>query len=244
MVSSIRSAAACLKRLADRPARAARGLAKAAPGLALAAALAGCGDTSVGSSFMTWIPGSKPATDTSADTKDISKFTERPTCPNAEIRYGTELINLYADGKQGEDASLKYQINVQRIARDCNEVGPNIVVRVGVAGLVVGGPKGVPGKVDIPVRIAAVNGDKVLLTELKPISVQVQAPDFNANWSLVETVTIPSVGSAETIIYAGLDDKSKAAQKQTETKPRPHRARQPAADPNDPYPQMKPNIPQ
>jgi hypothetical protein len=248
MVSSVRSAAARLQRVALASAFSARGIAKAAPALALAVTLAGCGDTSVGSSFMNWMPGSKPAADAPADSKDISKFAARPACPNAEIRYGTESANIYANGKQGEETSLKYQLNVQRVARDCDEVGPNVVARVGAAGLVVGGPKGTPGKVDIPVRIAAVNGDKVLFSTLKVVSVQVEAPDFNGSWSLVEQVNIPSDISSDTIIYVGLDDKSKAAaaQKPADPKPRPHKARAPAAagDPNDPYPQMKPNIPQ
>jgi hypothetical protein len=254
MVSSVRSVAARLKRLAQGSAYTARGLAKAMPGVALTVALAGCGDTSVGSSFMNWMPGSKPAPDAAVDTKDVSKFAARPTCPNAEIRFGTESANIYA-GKYGDEAALKYQINVQRVARDCDEVGPNVVARVGAAGLVVGGPKGAPGKVDVPVRIAAVNGDKVLFSTLKVVSVSVDAPDFNGSWSLVEQVNIPSDISADTIIYVGLDDKAKAAaaaaaaRKQpeaTETRPRPRKARAaaPAGDPNDPYPQMKPNIPQ
>jgi hypothetical protein len=248
MVLSVHSSAAGWKRRADEPVRTGKRLAKAAPGLLLLAALAGCGDTSVGSSLMNWMPGSKPAADTTtADTKDYSKFAEQPGCPSAQIRYGTEMINLYADGKQGDDNSLKYQVNVQRVARDCNQVGDNIVARVGIAGLVVGGPKGAPGKVEIPVRIVAVNGDKVLVTELKPTSVQVQAPDFSGNWSIVETVTIPAAGSADTLIYVGLDDKSKAAAAQkSDAKPRPHKPRPAAktADPNDPYPMMKPDIPQ
>ena len=235
MVSSVRSTASCFRRLA-----------KAAPALAMAVALAGCGDTSVGSSLMNWMPGSKPAeTAAPADPKAYAKFADQPACPNAEIRYGTEMINLFADGKQGDDNSLKYQINVQRVARECDQVGENIMARVGIAGLIVGGPKGAAGKVDVPIRIAAVKGDKVIYTELKTVSVQVQAPDFNGNWSLVEPVAIPAVGSSDTIIYVGLDDKSKAAAEkpQHEAKPRPHKPR-PPAEPADPYPQMKPNIPQ
>lgn len=236
MISSIGATAAQFR-------RAAFGLAKAAPALLLTAGLAACGDTSIGSSLLNF--GAKPATDAApTDPAVAAKYAVRPSCPNAEIRFGTESSNIYA-GKQGDDTSLKYQINVQRVARECDEVGDQIIARVGAAGLIVGGPKGTAGKVDVPVRIAAVNGDKVLLSELKVVSVQVEAPDFNANWSLVEQISIPAVGSADTIIYVGIDDKSKAI-KPAEAKPRVHRSR-PAAtagDPNDPYPQMKPNIPQ
>ncbi len=239
MNSSSRSAAARLSHLAH-------GLAKAAPGFALAATLAGCGDSSIGSSFMSWLP--KPAaSDAAADAKVSDKYALRPTCPNVEIRYGTESVNIFENGKQGTDAALRFQLSVQRVARECDEIGDNIVARVGAAGRVIAGPKGATGKVDIPVRIAAVNGDKVLYTGLKIVSVQVEPPDFGANWSLVdEAVTIPAIGSADTVIYVGIDDKAKPAQKPTDAKPRVHRPRAaaPAADPNDPYPQMKPDIPQ
>jgi hypothetical protein len=233
MSSSIRSTATRIQ-------GAVRGLAKAIPGLLLTAGLAACGDTSIGSSFLNLAP--KPA---QPDPAVAAKYAATPTCPTAEIRFGTESSSIYA-GKQGDDTALKYQINVQRVARDCDEVGDRIVARVGAAGLVIGGPKGTAGKVDVPVRIAAVNGDKVLLSELKIVSVQVDAPDFNGNWSLVDQVSIPAVGSADTIIYVGIDDKSKTAKPAEDAKPRVHRPRPaaPAADPNDPYPQMKPNIPQ
>lgn len=239
MDSSSRSTAARLSQLA-------RGLAKVAPGLALTAVLTGCADSSIGSSFLSWMP--KPAaSDAAADAKVSDKYAMRPTCPDVEIRYGTESANIFENGKQGADAALRFQLSVQRVARECDEIGGNIVARVGAAGRVVAGPKGSTGKVDIPVRIAAVNGDKVLYTGLKIVSVQVEPPDFGANWSLVdEAVTIPSAGSADTVIYVGIDDKSKLLPKsqQTDAKPRPHKPRAPAADPNDPYPQMKPNIPQ
>ena len=247
MVSSVRPAAACLKRLAGSTRRPALGLAKGVPALALAVALAGCGDTSVGSSFMTWIP--KAPAESAPDARDLAKYSTRPTCPGAEIRYGTESVSLFENNKRDNPDLLRFQISVQRVARDCDEVGPNIIARVGAAGRVVAGPKGATGKVDIPVRIAAVNGDKVIYSGLKIVSVQVEAPDFGANWSLVdEAVTIPSNVSADTIIYVGLDDKSKPAtpKEAKESAPRPHRPRPPApaADPADPYPQMKPNIPQ
>jgi hypothetical protein len=232
MHSSVRSAVGRFVRLA--------------PGLAFAALLSGCGDTSIGSSFMNWMP-KMASSDQPADGKDLSKFAPRPTCPGAEIRYGTESANIYESGKQNNPDALKFQLSVQRVARECDEVGPSIVARVGAAGRVVAGPKGATGKVDIPVRIAAVNGDKVLYTGLKVVSVEVQAPDFGANWSLVdESVTIPSDQSADTVIYVGIDDKARPAPKaeKQDAKPRVHKPRAPAASANDPYPQMKPNIPQ
>ena len=110
------------------------------------------------------------------------------------------------------------------MARECDQIGDNIVARVGAAGRVIAGPKGSTGKVSVPVRIAAVNGDKVVYSALKMVEVDVAPPDFGADWSLVdEQVTIPAAISNDTIIYVGLDEKGKqdkAVQKPAQ-KPKP-----------------------
>jgi hypothetical protein len=198
--------------------RAAKGV-SAAAALLLAGALAGCGDTSIGSSFFHMTPEAPKTTDN-------VQFAQKPTCPNAEIRFGTESIQLYENGKQGDLNSVRFQISIQRVARECDQIADNIVARVGAAGRVVAGPKGSTGKVSVPVRIAAVNGDKVVYSALKMVEVDVAPPDFGADWSLVdEQVTIPAAISNDTIIYVGLDEKGKpdkALQKPAQkAKPKP-----------------------
>ena len=189
-----------------------------AAALFLVSALAGCGDTSIGSSLFHFTPEAPKTTDN-------AQFAQKPTCPNAEIRFGTESIQLYENGKQGDVNSVRFQISVQRVARDCDQIGDNIVARVGAAGRVIAGPKGSTGKVSVPVRIAAVNGDKVIYSALKVVEVEVAPPDFGADWSLVdEQVTIPAGVSNDTIIYVGLDDKSKpdkSAKPVQKAKPKP-----------------------
>jgi hypothetical protein len=247
MVASVRIVAASRRRAAQV------GLKAMPPAIivALSLALSGCGDTSIGSTFMNFMPGAKPAAgETDPDAaKNAAKYAPTATCPGAEIRYGTESVNIYEPNKPNTADTIRYQINVQRVARDCDSVGDNIVARVGAAGLVVGGPKGVAGKVSIPVRIAAVSGDKVLYTGLKVVTVDVAAPDYNANWSIVdEAINIPVGLSSDTIIYVGIDDKSKPASKEPAAKPRPRKPKPEGEAPgnggSDPYPQMKPNIPQ
>ncbi|MDR3493578.1 MAG: hypothetical protein P4L82_03155 [Ancalomicrobiaceae bacterium] len=182
--------------------RAAKGM-SAAAALVLAGLTSGCGDTSIGSSFFHMTPEAPKA-------NDDKQFAAQPTCPNAEIRYGTEAIQLFEPGKQGDLSAVRFQISVQRAARDCDQIGDNIIARVGAAGRVIAGPKGATGKVSVPVRIAAVNGDKVIYSALKVVEVDVAPPDFGADWSVVdEQVTIPAAISNDTIIYVGLDEKGK-----------------------------------
>ncbi len=210
------------------PARSAFPMRAGRPIAAIAAVLllTACGDTSVGSGLFKFGAQEPPKTEDVAP-----KYAALPTCPAAQIRYGTESILRYdspksspapkskdpgapSEAQKPDDPQLlRVQINVQRVARECQQIGDAIVARVGAAGRVIGGPRGTAGKIDIPVRIAAVKGDQVIYTAVKVVQVSVDAPDFSADWSLVdEAVSVPAVGSADTIIYVGLDDKAKVSQ--------------------------------
>lgn len=174
------------------------------PAAALAAVLvlAGCGGSfdSIGSSLI--------GGGATAEAIDKEALLARPVCPNAEIRTGTETLPLYEAGKQGQADFLRFQVGVQRVARECSIVGDNMVIRVGVAGRVAAGPKGATGNVPVPVRIAVVKGDDVLYSRLTSTSVAVSAPDFSALWSVVDdAVTVPASITSQSTIYVGLDDK-------------------------------------
>jgi hypothetical protein len=236
MASSVRSVAGAGKRLP-------LGLVRLAAGLGLSLSLSACAGSSIGSSFSSFMPGSPPP-ETAADAKEQNKFLATPTCPGAEIRYGAESIDLYTNNAQPLPDTLRFQINVQRVARECDVVGDNVVARVGAAGRVVAGPKGSASKVDVPVRIVAMNGDKQVYTAMKTVSVEVQAPDFGANWAVVdESVTIPAAIANSTVIYIGLEDKNRPAR---EAKAKSD-ATTPAAAPRvvhrRPKPQAQPSAP-
>lgn len=216
MASPVRPVAGAKSRL---PLGLARFAANLAVGTALCLSLTACAGSSIGSSFGSFMPGSSPAPETAADIKEQNKFLATATCPGAEIRYGAEAINLFANNAQPTPDTLRFQINVQRVARECDVVGDNVVARVGAAGRVVAGPKGSSGKVDVPVRIVAMNGDKQIYTTLKTVSVDVQPPDYGANWAVVdESVSIPAGLANSTTIYIGLEDKNRPAKP---VKPKP-----------------------
>ncbi|KPL54261.1 hypothetical protein [Prosthecomicrobium hirschii] len=174
-----------------------------AAGLATALLLAGCGGTmdSIGTTLLS-------GTKTDGAELDGEAIKARPVCPLVEIRSGTETLPLYETGKQGNADFLRFQISVQRVARECDINGETMSVRVGAAGRVAAGPKGATGKVQVPVRIAAVKGDQVLYSRLNTVSVDVGAPDYSALWSAVdEAMTLPANITSGVTIYVGLDDK-------------------------------------
>lgn len=195
-----------------------RGTSKALPtGLAVASAitacllLTGCGASeSIGSSFSP----SKILSGTLSGPKEMDPavFAATPVCPTAEVRDGTEAMPIHEGGKSDDPAAVRFQASVQRVARDCEEAGDGVRVRVGVAGRVLSGPKGATGQVTVPIRVAVVVGEKVVYSKLSTQTVTVQAPDYSALFSIVdESIVLSVADSQQANILVGLDGKGDIA---------------------------------
>jgi len=170
--------------------------------------LAGCGASEgIGSDLMP----SKLLTGTLTGPKEMDPavYAATPVCPEALVRDGTEFMPIFEPGKQMDFEKVRFQAAVQRVARDCeNAIGGGIKVRVGVAGRVLAGKSAATGKVTVPVRVAVTAGDQVLYSKLTTATVDVQAPDYSALFSIVDdgiTLSIPESQAAT--IYVGLDGK-------------------------------------
>lgn len=176
--------------------------------LALPLALAGCGAAEgIGGNLMSVVT-PKPKE------MDPALYAATPVCPTVDIREGTEFMPVFKPGKFGDPASIMFQASIQRVARDCDNVGDDIRVRVGVAGRVLSGPTGATGASNVPIRIAVTVGDKVVYSKLHQASVDVQAPDYSALWSVVDDgIVLSAADSKVASIYAGFDGKGDAKEK-------------------------------
>lgn len=173
--------------------------------LAAALGLGGCsGVDSIGS---TLISGGATPQKNAFEGADLSV---QPVCPPVEIRHGTEVMPIFAPGRQNDPSALQYQASLQRVARECSIVGDKLVVRVGAAGRVASGPTGATGTLQVPVRIAAVKGEEVVYSKLHMVPVTVQAPEFAALWSQVDdAVQLTASASSGVTIYVGFDETGK-----------------------------------
>jgi hypothetical protein len=79
-------------------------------------------------------------------------------CPTVAIRAGASTYAVGAPGKQAVGNDLRYQATITRTARDCTKTGDQIVARIGILGRVIAGPAGNPATVEIPLRVAVVQG--------------------------------------------------------------------------------------
>jgi hypothetical protein len=191
--------------------------------LALAAAgvvLAGCGG---GSMF-------GGSSDTSSSPSISSRFSElfgsksqavgeaapppvnsELSCPPVTIRAGASTYAVGAPGKEAVGNDLRYQATITRTARDCTQSGDQITARIGILGRVIAGPAGVPPTVEIPLRVAVVQGgvqEKTIATKVYRTTVTMNA-EGSVPFSLVAEDLVYPVPPGTTgdayIFYIGFD---------------------------------------
>jgi hypothetical protein len=115
------------------------------------------------------------------------------TCPDVKIRAGASTYTVGAPGKQAVGSDVRYQATITRTARDCNLSGGQITARIGVQGRVIAGPAGAPASVEVPLRVAVVQGgvnEKTVTTTVVRTTV-----------SMAEGLSVPFSVVAEDVVY-------------------------------------------
>jgi hypothetical protein len=132
-------------------------------------------------------------------------------CPPVNIRAGASTFAVGLPGKPASGSDLRYQATIARTARDCTQVGDQISARIGIQGRVIAGPAGNPPTVEIPIRVAVVQGginEKTIATKVYRTTVSMSETG-NVAFSLVaEDLLYPippgAVGDSY-IFYIGFD---------------------------------------
>lgn len=138
-------------------------------------------------------------------------------CPPVEINPGTGSYRLFETGKDGDAMSLRYQATVVKMARECDGLGAEMAMRVGVIGRLVVGAKGGAGRVDVPVRIAVVDGqNQPVYSQLRTIPVEIGAGAVDMEFSHVEEGILVPVDDTRLRgwrVVIGFDDRAAAPAK-------------------------------
>ena len=106
---------------------------------------------------------------------------------------------------------MRFQATITKTARDCTKANGEITARIGIQGRIIAGPAGAPASVEIPMRIAVVQGgvsEKVIAT--KPYRTTVtMTEDGNVPFSLVADDVVypipPGALGDSYIFYIGFD---------------------------------------
>ena len=133
------------------------------------------------------------------------------TCPPVSIRAGASTYAVAAPGKQPVGNDLRYQATITRTARDCTRNGDQITARIGIQGRVIAGPAGNPPTVEIPLRVAVVQGgvqEKTIATKVYQTTVSMSEAGSEPFSLVAEDVVYPVPPGAtgdSYIFYIGFD---------------------------------------
>jgi hypothetical protein len=132
-------------------------------------------------------------------------------CPQVTIRFGASTYAVAAPGKQAVGNDVRYQASINKLARECTKAGGEITARIGIQGRVVAGPAGAPPTVEVPLRVAVVQGgigEKVIATKAYTTTVTMSEDESVPFTFVAEDLVYPApVGSAgdSYIFYVGFD---------------------------------------
>src|SRR4030088_1207768 len=145
----------------------------------------------------------EPATNAPAavpqDTGDL-------TCPPVTVRAGASPYAVAAPGKQPIGNDLRFQATITKMARECSVNGGTITARIGIQGRVIAGPAGAPSSVQVPMRVAVVQGgvsEKTIATKAYQTTVSM-SEDSSVPFSLVAEeleYPVPSGGAGDSYIF-------------------------------------------
>lgn len=144
-----------------------------------------------------------------ADLERISFEELRGYCPQVLLREGTAYFNTY-DGEETRD-NVRYQASISDVTRKCDYANGQITMTVAVTGRVLLGPKGAGGTVQLPIRVAALQGETVLYSEVKPYTVEVTPTGATQFVYTDAAVNVGQPTSRNIILYAGFDEGPKNA---------------------------------
>jgi hypothetical protein len=159
-------------------------------------------------------------------------------CPPVSIRAGASTYAVAEPGKQPVGNDLRYQATITKTARDCTRNGGEITARVGIQGRVIAGPAGNPQTVEIPMRVAVVQGgvsEKTIATKVYRTTVTMDETG-SVPFSLVaEDLVYPAPSGAVAdsyIFYIGFDPQALTPEPRSKAAPRKKRQAAPPPPPS------------
>jgi hypothetical protein len=137
-------------------------------------------------------------------------------CPPVGIRAGASTFAVAAPGKEAVGNDVRYQATITKTARECIKNGGEINAHIGIQGRVIVGPAGAPASVDVPLRVAVVQGgvsEKVLATKAYRTNVEVGEQDSVPFSLVIDDLVYPEPQGADGdkyIFYIGFDPQALA----------------------------------
>jgi hypothetical protein len=135
-------------------------------------------------------------------------------CPPVAIRSGASTYAVALPGKEAVGSDLRFQATITRTARECAINGGEITARIGIQGRVIVGPAGAPPTVQVPLRVAVVQGgvsEKTIATKAYQTTVTMSESGSEPFTLVAEDLTFPTPladVSDNYVFYIGFDPQS------------------------------------
>ena len=133
------------------------------------------------------------------------------SCPPVAIRAGASTYAVAAPGKQAVGNDLRFQVSIGKTARECSIEGGVITAKIGIQGRVIAGPAGAPSVVQVPLRVAVVQGgvsEKTIATKAYQTTVNMTEGGSEPFTLVADDIVYPApsgvVGDSY-IFYIGFD---------------------------------------
>lgn len=132
-------------------------------------------------------------------------------CPQVTVRAGASTYGVGATGKPAVGNDVRFQASITKMARECVRNGADIVARIGIQGRVIAGPAGAPNTVEVPLRVAVVQGgvgEKVIASKAYRTTVEMSEGGSVPFTFVAEDLSypVPSAAVADSyIFYVGFD---------------------------------------
>lgn len=168
---------------------------------ALAATLAGCGGgaDSGSSTLGNLLAFNSPNAPGPAPNAADPKAPKLQSCPEIEVLDGGAALRVGGPAA----ASVRHQFSMTDVARECQLVGGQLSIKIGVEGNVLLGPAGGPGTFSAPVRVAIrkESDQSIVASRNYRVSASVAGGGAQGPFQLVtEPLTVPLINE-----YAGDD---------------------------------------
>jgi hypothetical protein len=179
-------------------------------GLAACGSTGSGGDSDSGFSFGSMFGSSSTASaDARTDQVQAAKATtvRAESCPQIEILAGTRAYRVFEKGLEEQALGLRYQAAIAETARECSMLGAETAMRIGIQGRVLVGPKGGPGKIDVPLRIAVVDeNNQPVYSKAYRIPVEIPAGQTQVSFAHVEEGVLVPAGPGGFRVVVGFDE--------------------------------------
>lgn len=132
-------------------------------------------------------------------------------CPQVTVRAGASTYGVGATGKPAVGNDVRFQASITKMARECVRNGGEITARIGIQGRVIAGPAGAPNTVEVPLRVAVVQGgvgEKVIASKAYRTTVEMSEGGSVPFTFVAEDLSypVPSAAVADSyIFYIGFD---------------------------------------